>query len=86
MPTAAATGSYMVAAKVVMTATREMRPVRRMLVISPGRSEPTAAKIRMAPSVGTAIFATSPEKRTRITSSHTPDQTDAQRLRAPELS
>ena len=41
------------APKVVMTATCEVRPVRRMVAISPTRSEPTAAKMRIAPRVGT---------------------------------
>jgi hypothetical protein len=36
MPTAAATGRNNVAAKVVMTVICEPRPVRRMLLISPG--------------------------------------------------
>ena len=42
MPTATATRSNKVAAKVAMTATWEMRLVRMMLLISPGRSEPIA--------------------------------------------
>ena len=83
MPTAAATGRNKVAAKVVITTTCEMRPVRRMVATSPGRSEPMAAKMRMALRAGTAIFATSPEKMTRITSIQTPDQIAAQRVRLP---
>ena len=83
MPTAAATGRNSVAANVVMTTTCEMRPVRRIEATSPGRSEPTAAKIRIAPSGGTATFATSPEKTARITSIQTPDQIDAQRVLPP---
>ncbi len=83
MPTAAATGRNSVAAKVVTTAICEPRPVRRMLVSSPSWSEPMAAKMSIAPSVGTAIFATSPENTARITSSHKPDQITAHRVRAP---
>ena len=59
--------------------------MRRMVAISPGRSEPMAAKMRMAPRVGTAIFATSPEKMARMTSIHTPDQIAAHRVRPPTV-
>ena len=41
-----------------------------------------AAKMRIAPSVGAATLATSPENRARITSIHTPDQIAAHRVRA----
>ena len=85
MPTAAATGRNNVAAKVVTAATCEVRPVRMMVATSRGRSEPMAAKMRMAPSVGTAIFLTSPEKRARMTSIHTPDHIAAHRVRPPTL-
>ncbi len=44
-----------------------------------------AAKMRIAPSVGMATLATSPEKAARITSIHTPDQISAHRVRAPAL-
>ena len=43
MPTAVATGKNRVAAKVVTMATWEIRPVRKMVAISPKRSEPKAA-------------------------------------------
>lgn len=85
MPTAAATGRKSVAANVVMTAICEVSPVRKMVATSATRSEPTAAKMRIAPSVGRATLATSPEKATRITSIHSPDQMDAHRVRAPDL-
>jgi hypothetical protein len=78
-------GKNRVAANVVTTAIWEASPVRQMVTTSPGRSEPMAAKMRMAPSVGMATLATSPEKRARITSIHMPDEIAAQRVRPPAL-
>ena len=63
----------------------EVGPVRRIVVSSPGRSDPTAAKISTAASVGMATSPTTPEKATRMTSIHRPEKIAAHRLRAPTV-
>ena len=82
-PTAAATGSSSVATRVVITATWETRPVRRIARKSPVRSDPIAAAISTAASVGISTCPTTPDNATMITASHTPAEIAAQRPRAP---
>ncbi len=83
MPTAAAMGRKSVARKVVTMAMTELAPVRTTILISSTLTELTAAKMRIAASVGIATRPTSPENSDRIASIQTPEKIDAHRVRAP---
>ena len=71
------------APKVTSSAIFPVCAVFQTTLISPGRSDLTAAKISTAPSVGIATAPTSPDSATRITSIHSPAKTDDKRLQAP---
>ncbi len=59
--------------------------MRRMLWICPTRTDPMAATMSTAASVGIATTPTTPENATRITSIQIPEKIDAHRSTAPAL-
>ena len=72
-----------VATKVAAIAICEIRPVRQIVASSRGRSDPIAAKMSTAASVGMATLPTIPANATRMTTIQMPDQIAAHRVRAP---